>query len=133
MSADMSADMSAGISGTVTDGSLPVAFAALEPFVAQWAVAGTAGRAAARNAAGVDECQRFLDAAGALAGPALDYLDGKGFAGMDAADQRLMDLMLGLAQAAHGAEILGPDEARHAQDRVHMRIRRSPADDAPQT
>ena len=110
--------------------SLPPAFAALEPFVARWAVPGTAARAAVRNAAGLDEARRFLEAAQPLAGAALDHLDSRGFAGFDAADRRLMDLLLGLAHAAHAAEVLGPDEPKHAADRVYMRIQRSPADDA---
>jgi len=110
---------------------LPAAFAELEPYVAHWAGASTAARAAARDTAGPEGCAAFLAAGFPRAGEALDYLDGKGFARLDAADQRLMLLMLGLAHAALGAELLGPDEAKHALDRPAMRIQQSPADAAP--
>jgi len=113
------------------DTSLPAAFAELEPFVARWAVTGTAARGRVRDAAGVEEAGRFLAAAGPHAGAALDYLDGRGFSAFDAADQRLMDLMLGLAHAGLAAEILGPDEAAHMLDRQGMTVVRSPADGAP--
>ncbi|MDE2404341.1 MAG: hypothetical protein KGM17_06710 [Sphingomonadales bacterium] len=111
--------------------TLPPAFAALEPFVAHWALPTTAARAAARDSAGPDGCAAFLAAGFPRAADALDYLDGKGFTAFDAADTALMNLMLGLAHAALGAELLGPDEARHALDRPAMRIQRSPADCAP--
>ncbi|MBU6268716.1 MAG: hypothetical protein KGN34_14310 [Sphingomonadales bacterium] len=110
---------------------LPAAFAELEPFVAHWAGASTAARAQARNDAGPEGCAAFMAAGFPRAAEALDYLDAKGFAGFDAADERLMTLMLGLTHAALGAELLGPDEVKHALDRPAMRIQRSPADAAP--
>jgi len=112
------------------DNTLPAGFAALEPFVQQWAVAGTAARAQVRDAAGLAGCQALFAAAMPLAGAALDHLDGKGFAGFDAADERLMNLMLGLGHAAQTAEIHGASEPESLAARVHMIIRRSPADQA---
>ena len=112
-------------------GMLPAAFTELEPFVAHWAADGTAARAAARDMAGPEACAAFLTAGLPYAAQALDYLDTKGFAGYDAADERLMRLMLGLAHAGLATEILGPDEAKHALDRPAMKISRAPADAAP--
>jgi len=112
-------------------GVLPPAFAKLEPFVAHWAADSTAERAAARDMADAEACAAFLTAGLPYAAKALDYLDTKGFAGFDVADERLMRLMLGLAHAGLATEILGPDEAKHALDRPAMKITRAPADAAP--
>jgi len=110
---------------------LPPPFADLEKFVPHWAAPDTAARGAARDRAGPEGCAAFLAAGLPHVAPALDYLDDKGFAGFDAADERLMSLMLGLAHAALGAEIQGSYEVRHSVDRPAMRIFRSPADSPP--
>jgi selenocysteine lyase/cysteine desulfurase len=111
--------------------SLPPAFAELEPFVGHWAAATTAGRAAARDQAGPEECARFFAAGFPRVEEALNYLDAKGFAGFDAADERLMALMLGLVHAGLAADVQGPDEPRHALTRRDMKLQVSPADLAP--
>ena len=112
-------------------GVLPSAFVELEPFVAYWAADSTEARAAARDRAGPEACAAFLTVGLPYAAKALDYLDAKGFARFDAADERLMKLMLGMAHAGLATEILGPDEAKHALDRPAMKISRAPADVAP--
>ena len=106
---------------------LPDGFAALEPFVARWAVSGTAARAARRGESSAEEREAFYGAAKDMLLPALAYLDGKNLAEFDAADNRLMDMMLSLAHVALAVEGLGNDEPRHAEMRRHMRITRSPA------
>jgi hypothetical protein len=108
--------------------ALPCQFAALEPFVNRFAVAGTANRAALRSDTTPDERQAFYDAAKDLVAPALDLLDQKQFTDFDAADQTLMNLALTFAHIAIAVEIQGPDEARHAAMREHMKIVRSTAD-----
>jgi hypothetical protein len=110
---------------------LPPAFAELEPFVARWAARTSAARAAVRDEAGPEECARFFAVGFPRIEEALDYLDGKGFAGFDEADERLMTLMLGLVHAGLAADVQGPDEARHALTRSEMRLQGSPADLAP--
>jgi len=112
-------------------GRLPPAFAELEPFVGYWAAATTAGRAAARDRAGPAECARFFAAGFPRVQEALDYLDAKGFAQFDAADERLMALVLGLVHAGLAADVQGPDEPRHALTRPDMKLQVSPADVAP--
>ncbi len=107
---------------------LPAGFEALEPFVERFAVSGTAARAQLRGDASADESERFFAAAKDLIDPALDSLDVKSFADFDPAEQRLMNLCLAFAHIALAVSIQGPDEARHATLRQHMRITRSPAD-----
>ena len=111
--------------------TLPQAFAELEPFVARWAAGTSAARAAVRDQAGPEECARFFTVGFPRVEEALDYLDAKGFAGFDEADQRLMTLMLGLVHAGLAADVQGPDEPRHSLTRSDMKLQVSPADLAP--
>lgn len=106
---------------------LPEGFAALEPYVGRWSVTGSAARAARRGACSQEEQRAFYDAAQDMLVPALAYLDGKKLDAFDAADTRLMDMMLSLAHVALAVEGLGDDEPRHAEMRKHMHITRSPA------
>ena len=107
---------------------LPAGFEALEPFVQRFAIAGTANRAALRSDTAPEERQAFYDAAKNLISPALDLLDKKPLAAFDAAQQRLMNLALSFAHIALAVEVQGPDEAKHAKLRAHMKITRSTAD-----
>jgi hypothetical protein len=108
--------------------TLPVGFEALEPFVDRFAVSGTANRAARRSEASEEERNAFFQAAKDLVPAALDLLDTKPLDRFDESEQRLMDLALTFAHIALAVEVQGPDEARHAELRQHMRITRSPAD-----
>lgn len=107
---------------------LPAGFETLEPFAARFAIAGTAARAKLRGDASPDERQAFYDAAKDRIAPALDLLDQKKFADFTEAEQRLMNLCLAFAHVALAVEIQGPDEAKHAKLREHMKIVRSTAD-----
>ncbi len=108
--------------------SLPAGFEALEPFAARFAVNGTANRAQFRSDTDAGEREAFYAAAKDLIAPALDYLDTKSLADFDPAEKRLMDLTLTFAHIAIAVEVQGPDEARHAKLREHMKIVRSTAD-----
>ena len=110
--------------------SLPAGFESLEPFAERFAVAGTANRAQLRSDTSPEERQAFYDAARDLVAPALDVLDGKSLAALDDSEQRLMNMALAFAHIAIAIEIQGPDEAKHAQLREHMKIVRSTADAA---
>jgi hypothetical protein len=110
--------------------SLPSGFEALEPFVARFAVSGTANRAQLRGDATRADREAFHAAAKDLIAPALDLLDTKPLGGLDAREQRLLDLALSFSHIALAVEIQGPDEERHAKLRRYMRITRSPADAA---
>lgn len=109
---------------------LPAGFETLEPFAQRFAVSGTANRAALRSATSPEEREAFYAAARELVAPALDYLDTKALASLDAAEQRLMDLTLSFAHVAIAVEVQGPDEQKHAKLRAHMKIVRSTADRA---
>lgn len=110
---------------------LPPGFGALEPFVALWSVAGTANRAQLRSERTAAERLAFYEAAKDMAAAALAFLDQKPLRDLDAAEQRLMNLMLSLAHVALSVEAQGPDEARHAEARRHMKITRASADMPP--
>ncbi len=109
-------------------GLLPCEFAALEPFVAQWAIEGTAARAAQRDVMSTAEAEGFYAAGKDLVASALDYLDAKGFAAFADADRRLMAMMLSLAHVSLAVELQGPDEAKHTEVRKFMVISKAPAD-----
>lgn len=108
--------------------TLPAGFAALEPFVARWALGTTAERAALRSASTPEERDAFFTAASPLLDTALGHLDARPLGEFSPDDQRLMDLMLSLAHVALAVEIQGPDEAKSAPWRDRMRIHRSTAD-----
>jgi hypothetical protein len=108
--------------------ALPQGFEDLEPFVARFAVSGTAERARLRSESSAEEREAFHAAAKDRIGPALDRLDGKPLGELDASERRLLDLALSFAHIALAVEVQGPDEVRHAAMREHMRITRSPAD-----
>ncbi len=110
--------------------ALPAGFGSLEQFVTRFALSGTANRAKLRGDATPAERQSFYAAAKDLIAPALDLLDKKKVNELDDAEQRLMNLCLSFAHIALAIEIQGPDEARHAALRQHMRITRSTADAA---
>lgn len=107
---------------------LPQDFEPLEPFVDRFALEGTASRARRRSDSGAEERAAFFDTAKDLIAPALELLDAKPLGELDARERRLLNLALSFAHIALAVEIQGPEEARHAIMREHMRITRSPAD-----
>ncbi len=109
-------------------GQLPAGFEVLEPFVAVWALATTAERAARRSESSPEDRQAFFAAASPLLDSALALLDGKPLAALAPDERRLMDLMLSLAHVALAVEIQGPDETRSAPWRDRLRITRSATD-----
>ena len=112
---------------------LPPGFDALEPFVAQWAIAGASARAAQRSASSPEEREAFFAVAAPLLDSALGYLDRRRLSAFTHAERRLMDLMLSLAHVALAVEIQGPDEAVSARWRDRMRIDRSTSDQGIQS
>jgi hypothetical protein len=101
--------------------------ALLQPVVADWALPGSAVRAARRNASSAAEREAFYAAILPLLPDALDRLDAKPLAQHDPGEAALTNLCLMAAHIALAVEALGPDEARHAPHRAEMRITRSPA------
>lgn len=103
-------------------GALPAGFEALEPFVADWALAGETARAAARSAASDEQRAQFYAGAQPLMEAALAYLDGKPIDNLDAPDTTLMRLMLSLANVYHSVEVLGDTEAENARMRARLTL-----------
>ena len=86
---------------------LPQGFEELEEFVAYWAVAGQDARRYQRSDTTMDEIRRFYDAVYPRAEEALTYLDGFPLRAMPGPEQRLLRLVLSLAQASMAVEIHG--------------------------
>jgi hypothetical protein len=107
---------------------LPVGYETLEPFVEFWAVEGTANRDRLRSDSSEEQRVAFFEAAKGLVPQALEQLDKTPLKELDAAEQRLMNLLLSFAHAALAVEMQGKDEPRHAAFRKEMRITRSVAD-----
>lgn len=107
---------------------LPPGFESLEPFAQRFAVAGTANRAQLRSDTTSEERQAYYDVMKDRLAPALDLLDTKKLDALDEAEQRLMNMTLSFAHVALAVEVQGPDEAKHAKLRAHMKIVRSTAD-----
>lgn len=107
---------------------LPAAHADLEPFADAWALPTAAERATRRSRSTPQERQAFYDAVAPRAAALLDELDRKPLADLDAAEKRLMDLLLAFAHVSLAIEIQGKDEVQHSQWRDRMVITRSPAD-----
>ena len=106
---------------------LPEGFAALEPFVEEWAIAGSAARAAKRDETGAAEQQRFYDAARPLLDPALAHLDETPLDRLDDKQRRLLDLMMTFGHVAIAVEVQRDFEPKHRIMRRYMRITRTPA------
>lgn len=111
----------------MTDISLPEGFAALEPFVARWSVAGSGNRALLRTNSEAAEREAFFNAASPLLDAMLTHLDKQDLNALSSEDTRLMNLTLTLAHIALAVEIQGPDEPKQALWRDKMQITRSPA------
>jgi hypothetical protein len=107
---------------------LPAGFEAMEPFVAGWAVVGSANRAGLRGSSPPEERLAFFDATSPLLQPALALLDAKALADHDEAEQRLMNLTLSFAHVSLAIEVQQEDETKHTPNRDAMVITRAPAD-----
>ncbi len=107
---------------------LPLGFSALEPHAALWAISGTANRAALRGTSTPEERSAFFADGAPLLAAALEYLDTKPLSDHDAAERRLLNLILSLAHVSLAVEVQGPDETKHRQSRETMVITRAPAD-----
>ena len=107
---------------------LPPGFEAVQDFVADWAIDGSAARARRRTCSLPEERQAFYNAMAPLLPSALAHLDRKPFADHDPGERDLMNLCLSAAHIALAVEALGDDEAKHAPHREQMVITRAPAD-----
>ena len=107
---------------------LPGGFELLEPFAENWAVAGAANRAERRHQGSEAERLAFYNATKDRLAEALAYLDKKPLSQFDEKERRLMNLLLGFAHVSLAVEVQGDDEAKHTQNRRHLKITRALAD-----
>ncbi len=87
--------------------TLPAGFEALEPFVADWALAGSLARMEKRRTSSIGDIRAFYDAILPLAGNALDHLRGFQLGELPGAEERLLKLALSLAEVGPAVEWFG--------------------------
>jgi hypothetical protein len=85
--------------------SLPQQFAALQPFVADWALPSEGERLAKLTRTPIDELQVFYDAMFARAAEMKRYLEGFKIDAMPDAAATLLDLLLTFIETAHPIEL----------------------------
>lgn len=85
-------------------GLLPPAFAAAEPFVADWVLPDAAARMAKRQASRIEDLRRFYDTMLPLGEAALAHLRGFELGAVPEDSERLLKLMLALAEVAPAVE-----------------------------
>lgn len=83
---------------------LPAGFSELEPFVDQWVLADTAARSAKRRSCSYAELRQFYDAMVGHAERALELLSAQQLGCLGAPEQRLLKLMLSLAEIGPAIE-----------------------------
>lgn len=114
---------------SATEMTLPAGFEALGPFVAAWAKDDANGRLQARLNSSAAERAAFFEATQPLLAEGLAYLDRKPrLDQLDAAETRLMRLLLSFAHVALAVETQGDDEPKHAAAARFITITRAPAD-----
>lgn len=85
-------------------GLLPPGFEAAEPFAAQWVLPDAAARMAKRQASRIEDLRQFYDAMLPLGEAALAYLRGFELGSVPDDVERLLKLMLALAEVAPAVE-----------------------------
>jgi hypothetical protein len=83
---------------------LPSGFESLEPFVADWVQPDAVARLAKRQTSTMEDIRRFYDAALAVGDGALDYLRQFQLGALPPDAERLLKLMLALAEVAPAVE-----------------------------
>jgi hypothetical protein len=89
------------------DSPLPSGFESLEPFLAEWVLADAGERMAKRQRSSMQEIRRLYDAMLPLGEKALDYLRRFELGALPPEGERLLKLMLSLAEIAPAVEWYG--------------------------
>ena len=108
--------------------ALPTGFEALEPFVEYWAAATCVERDELRGGSSAEAKQTFFKSGAPLVTQATAYLDTKPLSELDAADKRLLNLLLSLSHIQMSVEVHREMEPQHALARKAMIITRSVSD-----
>lgn len=112
--------------------TLPAGFEPVEPFVADWALADTAARMAKRQASTIEAIRAFYDAMLPLGEAALEHLRQFQLGALPAESERLLKLMLSLAEAAPAVEWYGDPRVYDGFPIERIRYRRLIPDAAAQ-
>jgi hypothetical protein len=111
---------------------LPAGFEPLEPFVADWALPDAVARMARRQASTIEELRRFYEAMLPLGVQALDHLRGFELGALPPESERLLKLMLSLAEVAPAVEWYGDPRVYDGFPIERIRYRRLIPDTAAQ-
>ena len=111
---------------------LPAGFEALEPFVADWALADAVARMARRQASGIEEIRRFYETMLPLGEAALRHLRQFQLGELPVQSERLLRLMLALAEVAPAVEWYGDPRVYDGFPVERIRYRRLIPDAAAQ-
>ncbi|MSQ69529.1 MAG: hypothetical protein EXR83_15330 [Gammaproteobacteria bacterium] len=101
---------------------LPKGFKQLEPWVAEWVLADSRARLEKRITTPADRIRAFYDAMLAQAPPALAYLATRQLGALDAAEERLLKLLLSLAEMGPAVEWYGKGETLDGFDARRFRL-----------
>lgn len=124
--------MTGGMTGGMS-ALLPPGFAALEPFVADWVLPGSLERMEKRRTSSMDDIRRFYDAVIPLADGALAHLRGYQLGELPAPEERLLKLMLALAEIGPAVEWFGDPMVYDGFDARKIKYTRLIPDTAPQS
>lgn len=116
----------------MNDTTLPAGFESLEPFVADWALADAVARMARRQASSIAEIRAFYDAILPLGEQALDYLRPFPLGALPVEAERLLKLMLSLAEIAPAVEWYDSPEVANGYPVSRIRYLRCIPDTAAQ-
>ena len=111
---------------------LPAGFESLEPFVGEWVLPDAVSRLVKRQGSSIQEIRRFYDAMLPLGEKALDYLRGFQLGAMPPEAERLLKLMLSLAEVGPAVEWYNDPHVYDGFDVHRIRYHRQIADTAAQ-
>ena len=112
--------------------SLPAGFEALEPYVADWALEGSLARMAKRRSSSMDDIRAFYAAAIADADRALAHLRAFKLGEVPPAEERLLKLMLSLAEVGPAVEWFDDPHVYDGFDATEIKYTRLIPDTAAQ-
>ncbi len=116
----------------MTETVLPPGFETLEAFVPEWVLADTVARMEKRQSTSIDRIREFYDAMLPLGGRALDYLRDFQLGALPPEAERLLKLMLSLAEVAPAVEWYGQPMVVDGFPVSRIRYLRQVADTAAQ-
>ena len=118
--------------GIIAKGVLPLGFEHLESHVSEWVLADTRARIEKRRTSSMEQIREFYDAMLPLAERALDYLRDFSLGALPPEGERLLKLMLSLAEIAPAIEWYNSPDVYDGFDLTRLRFPVQIADTAAQ-